>query len=306
MPAPSPFPSSPAERVHYSMAKFSRIFAESNLQIPTKDVRMKISCLDIEETRYMWTACILFGLNTPHLKFGKEVIYVQDRRFSPDNELEHSFLWWGQQFKATSLYQTVFKTYLTPQMFVISKSTPLYENIPGTLSEKEQIELRKQHRLSEHEKIGRQPNTQPQVTQPITPQNTLKTFVKESAPMMSLEQFFLSNPNASHEDVMQAIQSLESAIGIGNFEAALQLAQFYQVDHINIKKDLNRAVGHYMQAAKLGCKQALGPLEALCEQMSPRKQFALSQFYASIFNQKKATLWDQKATESEKFDPFMS
>ena len=134
------------------------------------------------------------------------------------------------------------------------------------------------------------------------PQQSLR---QEEIEIIDLEQAVateLANPSG---DIMRVIRSHVRATELGNGEAAFQLAQFYRVGNIGIKKDLNLAVDYYMKAAKLGYQKAFIPLEILCEEMNKQKQSALAHFYGSIFNHEKAALWHKKSTETEQFNLLM-
>ena len=112
----------------------------------------------------------------------------------------------------------------------------------------------------------------------------------------------LANPGG---DITHIIRSYVRRSEIGNGEAAFQLAQFYRIDHIGIKKDLNLAVDYYMKAARMGHQKALIPLETLCEEMNKQKKLALSHLYGSIFNHEKADIWHKKSTETEQLNLLM-
>ncbi|MFA5959813.1 MAG: ankyrin repeat domain-containing protein [Tatlockia sp.] len=95
-----------------------------------------------------------------------------------------------------------------------------------------------------------------------------------------------------------AILFYEKAYVFNNKEAAFRLGQLYQLTPQGVKK----AFHCYMKAATLGHYEALSPLERLAEDLSARKQHALSQLYCSFFpNQEKATFWHNKALEVEQF-----
>jgi hypothetical protein len=86
-------------------------------------------------------------------------------------------------------------------------------------------------------------------------------------------------------------------------ETWLELAQSHQVAPNGHQADLKQAFDGYLVAAKLGHQEPLQPLERLGEAMCAERQLALSQVYASFFNQHdKADYWRQKAMEVAQFN----
>lgn len=102
---------------------------------------------------------------------------------------------------------------------------------------------------------------------------------------------------------IRALACRSKAAASGDKEVALQLAQYYQVDHAGMKSDLNQAFDYYLRAGKLGHTEAWDALDRLGEAMGAQKQLALSQLYGSIFINEKAAYWHNKALEIESFKP---
>ena len=134
---------------------------------------------------------------------------------------------------------------------------------------------------------------------------TARTYYDRVIKGKDLEQLVAAELTDSCGDITRVIGYYARAAELGNGDAAFQLAQFYRIDHIGMKKDLNQAVDYYMKAAKFGHQEALIPLETLCEEMIGQKKLALSHFYGSIFNREKAAIWHQKSTETEQLNLLM-
>ena len=102
----------------------------------------------------------------------------------------------------------------------------------------------------------------------------------------------------------EALSLYAKASDYGNSSAALLLAQHHQIAQDALSEEKTATAFHYyLEAAKLGHPDALPSLERLAEEMRADKQMALSQLYASFFNNpEKANYWCSKAKEVETFD----
>ena len=86
-------------------------------------------------------------------------------------------------------------------------------------------------------------------------------------------------------------------------EEMFLLAQFHQLDHVGMKKDLNLSFDYYIRAAQLGHPEALTLLDHIGDEMSADKQLELSHLYETFFkNDEKANYWRSKAAEMEDFN----
>jgi len=162
------FPSDPAEKVKFSMAYISRYLAAQK-EPPNKDRAVQIRGSNIEEAHFFWTALMVFGQNTPNMKFGSDAIKNYVYGFN-EHELESVFMGFGEKFRSTSLYETIFKRYLTPAMLKISASAALYEGISGLVTIDEQLRQKKQILLREHEQSMHQKQFNGQANQLHAPQ----------------------------------------------------------------------------------------------------------------------------------------
>ena len=89
-------------KVNFSMIMAAQILA--NLEgPPTKDKPLTLTGENQEEMRYLWTALVVLGEKTPHMKFGVDAIKVNSGSFNPKNELGTL---WG--FSSDSLRNQVF------------------------------------------------------------------------------------------------------------------------------------------------------------------------------------------------------
>lgn len=89
----------------------------------------------------------------------------------------------------------------------------------------------------------------------------------------------------------------------GSPSASLYLGHFFQVDHEGVQKNPSLAFSYYLQAAKLGNRDALVPLEILGEETSAENQSKLSQiFRGALFpDARRAFYWETKANEVSQF-----
>lgn len=117
--------SDPATYVRYSMALASRTIA-SLTKVPSAEYPITLSGATGEALHYYWTALIVFVL------FGKNInssinlrtIKLPERAsFNPAQELQ------GTSFSTGSLYETIFKHYLTNDMLVVTRTPQAFESI---------------------------------------------------------------------------------------------------------------------------------------------------------------------------------
>tara|TARA_R110000868_G_scaffold408582_1_gene691951 strand:+ start:850 stop:2076 length:1227 start_codon:yes stop_codon:yes gene_type:complete len=142
------FPSKAPEKVRFAMAITSRFFANNAGLNPTIEKPITLPLEDEcgnkynrEEVLYIWTAFVLFTQKIPNINF--DIRFVRCESHDP-SESEWGGSWFFGTFPgflANSLYETRFKSYLTRDMFVVSKYTPFYSRVSGELSLKTQKEF---------------------------------------------------------------------------------------------------------------------------------------------------------------------
>lgn len=132
-------PQEDAACVRYSMAIASRFLYFNNTK-PTTANPIFIPCADWERENkflmiesdftpvrqlYLWTAFMIFGTSSAGYKYGSKAIRFESRNFDVEKELGYF-----STFSQTSLYETVFKHYLTEDMLIIQKSPQAFEGKP--------------------------------------------------------------------------------------------------------------------------------------------------------------------------------
>lgn len=297
------FPKENAERVRYAMAWASRFFAGHPGIIPSKDNYIKIMFQNAEEEKYIWTAFMAFGMSTPHLRFKSNALQPRNFGFLPWLELEPNFLWWGEKFSKTSLYETVFKKYLTKEMFIISDNAAFYEGISGKLSMKEQQEL---YRKSQNSKTQ---TRQPDIVSSPQQKATKKPRAQQKKSMQQVQEVNKQENNKvkeqSHLNTESTPSLLSRVSASQTFDESqaesnpiLEEAQAYETGSAERKKDLNRAFSLYLSAAKRGHPVALSSLERLGDVMDIQQQNELGQLYRFFNMNHKAQYWQEKANDA--------
>ncbi len=109
------FPKEPSEQVKYSMA-FVNNLLNNTLECPTREIPIRLRGTSAVILKYIWTALMVWGQNHPTMKFGFNEIRVECYIFNPYDEYQIGWFW--SAFTSNSLYETVFKHYLTPDMLV--------------------------------------------------------------------------------------------------------------------------------------------------------------------------------------------
>lgn len=137
------FPVEPSARVKYSMAVVNDFLNQMSTP-PTREKPLIIRGLDAVQLRYIWTALMVWGKNHPTLTFSfNEIKILNDHVFRPGQEYQIGWLW--SDFTSTSLYETEFKHYLTPNMLIPVEHPQAFEDVPvslyKTIEEQEQFKI---------------------------------------------------------------------------------------------------------------------------------------------------------------------
>lgn len=92
-------------KVDYAMAVATQLLATMD-RPPSKDNPLRLRGKDQEQLKYIWTALVILGENTPNMKFGPDAIrVVNDHIFNPKAQLG----WGWSNFAKDSLHEQVFK-----------------------------------------------------------------------------------------------------------------------------------------------------------------------------------------------------
>ena len=111
-----------------------------------------------------------------------------------------------------------------------------------------------------------------------------------------------AKPQEQNPQQIAAAQAKAEQEKIERRTKAFRLAQLYQVDRPEQKKDIGLAFDFYIEAARLGHPEALAPLARLGEEVSATRQLALSSLYGAFFhNPAKHDYWRNKAQEVDEF-----
>ncbi len=110
-----------------------------------------------------------------------------------------------------------------------------------------------------------------------------------------------NNRDKSDLQGIQKQQNSERKNLIKAIETKMKLAQSYEIKQMR-KSDKLKAFTAYIEVAKLGCEEALAPLERIAEDLSSKEQRELSQLYKFFKNPQKEQYWIDKAQEVERFD----
>lgn len=100
-------------------------------------------------------------------------------------------------------------------------------------------------------------------------------------------------------DWPRIVRCYKNASKMGDHSATRWLAQYYQVDHVDIPKNNKKSFKFYFQLASSGDPDALPPLERLGDEVNSQEQKSLSQLYKGLFNHERATYWQERAEEAE-------
>jgi hypothetical protein len=90
-------------KVNFAMALAAQILANLGTP-PTKEKPITLTGEKADELSFLWTALIILGETTPHMKFNSEAIRVNSSTFDPSQEQGK---YWG--FASNSLHEVVFK-----------------------------------------------------------------------------------------------------------------------------------------------------------------------------------------------------
>jgi hypothetical protein len=90
-------------RVNFSMAMAAQILASLD-EPPTKDKPLRLTGEKEEELKYLWTALLVLGEKTPHMKFNSDAIVVNSSTFNPASQKGRVY-----GYDKDSLHETVFK-----------------------------------------------------------------------------------------------------------------------------------------------------------------------------------------------------
>ena len=90
-------------KMNFSMVMAAEILVNLD-KPPTSENPIKLAGEDAEELAYLWTALVVLGEKTPHMKFSSDALEVNSSVFSPEQEKGQ---YWG--YASTSLHETVFK-----------------------------------------------------------------------------------------------------------------------------------------------------------------------------------------------------
>lgn len=126
------FPQTTSARVKFAMGVANLLLGYFGLPSKTNPLQVDDKGMPADFARYLWTALMVFGKHHPDGAFGHEAIEVRgtshlsDRLFfEPEEELGR---FWST-FSAKSLYETVFKHYLTQEMLVLTENPELFEGV---------------------------------------------------------------------------------------------------------------------------------------------------------------------------------
>ncbi|KTD23911.1 hypothetical protein [Legionella maceachernii] len=119
------FPQTASARVKFAMGVANLLLGYFGL--PSKTYPIQVNTKGPAGfARYLWTALMVFGKHHPDGAFGHEAIVISgsSERY-PEEELGG---FWST-FSAKSLYETVFKHYLTQEMLVLTENPELFEGV---------------------------------------------------------------------------------------------------------------------------------------------------------------------------------
>lgn len=116
------FPKEPAARVRYAMKK-AGLFLINYDKPPSRENLIKLNGEDPDELAYMWTALMVFGERLPGMYFDSSAIKIGSLFSAFDKTKELGSV--GYRFSKDSLYERVFKYFLTEEMIQLPKK-PLF------------------------------------------------------------------------------------------------------------------------------------------------------------------------------------
>lgn len=149
--------STPEARVRYAMATVSRFLADSAYLINNSKIKE-----DLIQVRtgndpsnwvgilYLWTALMVFVRQHHDKPIAEDSIWIIGNETIFNNQFKAFMGLKWYLFSKSSLYETEFKTCLTPQMLEISSQAPFFEDISGELPLDEQTELWLQYCSNDH------------------------------------------------------------------------------------------------------------------------------------------------------------
>ena len=124
------FSKNPQARVKFVMGIVNLILGCASKPPSEKDeLRINTHKMPSDFARYLWTALMVFGKNLASMSFDHKSIWVMDDSGFDSEEVQNELGGIRSTFSERSLYETIFKHYLTKDMLLLQENPELFEDV---------------------------------------------------------------------------------------------------------------------------------------------------------------------------------